>query len=172
MFQAPTPVVESIAPVPIMFQAPTPLVESIAPVPAVFPFSPDASDTSSPEDEYNALLGVVASAHQVFYTGRECGALEPGKRDADRVSWSRTSGLVAEMVWWVIPCGFARRLLGVGMRGGNSNVLGSFLRYEQHARRLGGGASGAGNEREEDEYEWHGFWRGCWGGCEVCAEGP
>ena len=42
------------------------------------------------------------------------------------------------------------------------------------SRRLGGGASGAGDEREEDEYEWYGFWKGCWGqgACEVCAGGP
>ena len=72
-----------------------------------------------------------------------------------------------------------------GMRGGSSNVLGHFLRYEQHAcllvemlarpcgTRLLEQASGAGHEREEEEYEWHGFWRGCWGqgGCEVCAGG-
>ena len=52
-----SPVVEYIAPAPAVFQAPTPVVESIAPVPAVFhapvfPLSPDASDTSSPGDEY------------------------------------------------------------------------------------------------------------------------
>ena len=40
VFQAPTPVVESVAPVPVVFHGP------------VFPLSLDASDVSSPEDEY------------------------------------------------------------------------------------------------------------------------
>ena len=48
ILQAPTPVVEYLAPVPAVFQAP------------VFPLSPDTSDTSSPEDEHE-LLGLVAS---------------------------------------------------------------------------------------------------------------
>ena len=41
-------------------------------------------------------------------------------------------------------------------------------------RRLGGDASGTGNERDEYESEWQKFWRKCWGpgGCEVCAGGP
>ena len=42
MFQAPTSVVESIAPVPAVFHAP------------VFPLSPDASDMSSPKNEYTS----------------------------------------------------------------------------------------------------------------------
>ena len=89
-------VVESIAPAPGVIQAPTPVVEYLAPVPAVchapvFCLSSDASDLSSPEDECTSSC-IVASAHQILYTGRKCGALEPGKRDADRVSWSRTSG--------------------------------------------------------------------------------
>ena len=49
-------VVESSTPAPAVFQASSSVVESIAPVPAVFHapvflLSPDASDTSSPEDE-------------------------------------------------------------------------------------------------------------------------
>ena len=54
-----TPAVEYIAPAPAVILAPTPVVEFFAPVPAVFhapvsPLSPDASDTSSHEDEYTS----------------------------------------------------------------------------------------------------------------------
>ena len=55
VIQAPSPVVEYLAPVPSGVQAPSPVVESVAQCHApVFPLSPDASDTSSPEDVYTS----------------------------------------------------------------------------------------------------------------------
>ena len=109
VIQAPTPAVEYITPVPSVFQAPTPMVESIAPVPVVFqapvfPLSPDASDTSSPEDEYTRSweslpvpiksftqvesaepLNLASETPTVFH-GRE---LPAGRRD----------GLVGHALW-------------------------------------------------------------------------
>ena len=92
VIQAPTPMVESIAPVPVVFQAP------------VFPLSPDASDTSSPEDEYTRSweslpvpiksftqvesaepLNLASETPTVFH-GRE---LPAGRRD----------GLVGHALW-------------------------------------------------------------------------
>ena len=124
VIQAPTPVVEYLAPVPSDVQAPPAVVESVAQCHApVFPLSPDASDLSSPEDVYTRSWESSPVPIKSLNTGRECGTLEPGKRQNFR--------LVAETGWWVMPSGFARRLLCVGMCGGSSDVLGSFLRYEQ-----------------------------------------
>ena len=98
-----------LSPVPSVFQAPTPVVESVAPVPVVFnapvfPLSPDASDTSSPEDEYTRSweslpvpikcftqvesaepLNLASETPTVFH-GRE---LQAGRRD----------GLVGHALW-------------------------------------------------------------------------
>ena len=177
MIQAPTPVVEYITPVFSVFQAPTPVVESIAPVSVVFqapvfPFSPDASDTSSPEDEYTRSWESLPVPVESFTQVESAEPLNLASETPTVFSWSRTSGWSPRWVGGSCPVASQGRLLDVGMRGGSSNVLGSFLRYcgdgwrglavrAFWSGRLGG--SGAGNEREEDEYEWHRFWRGCWG---------
>ena len=105
VIQAPTPAVEYITPVHSVFHAPTPVVESVAQCHApVFPLSPDASDMSSPEDEYTRSweslpvpiksftqvesaepLNLASETPTVFH-GRE---LPAGRRD----------GLVSHALW-------------------------------------------------------------------------
>ena len=124
----PAPVVEYIVPVPAVISSPKPVVEFLAPAPAVFYAATPVVESIAPVPVVFHAPVFPLETPTVFH-GRE---LPPGRRD----------GLV------VMPCGFGRRLLGVGMRGGGSNVLGSFLRHEQRvcllmvrafwSRRLGG----------------------------------
>ena len=114
--------VDYIAPVPAVIQTPTSAVEYITPVPCfkrqrqwwsllhlcLRCFTRQCSSLSLRMHRTRLRLktstrapGSRCQCHQVFYTGRECGALEPGKRDADRVSWSRTSGWSPR---WVGSC--------------------------------------------------------------------
>ena len=154
MYAAPAPVVDHIAPAPVGDAAPAPVVEHI----------PQA----------HAVSRSASSAHQIFYTGGECGALEPDKRDADRIPWSRTSGWspggscpVASQggcTAWVCVAAAATSSAASFF---TSNVSASLWRcwrcLEVRAfwsRRLGGDASGTGNERDENQYEWQEFWRG------------
>ena len=102
------PWLSQVAPAPVVEHiAPAHAVSCSAPTPTVFSQFPDASDLSSPEDEHALLglvpvpIGTVALVENVFH-GRERAT-----------------------------CGFAWRLLDVGMRGDNSSVLGSFPRCEQ-----------------------------------------
>ena len=189
--QAPTPVVECLAPVPAVFQAPTPVVESIAQCHApVFPLSPDASDTSSPEDMYTSswvLLPVpiktCSSKVSAEAVGQTC--------ETPTVMHGRGLPAVSRDMGVGFASGFVRRPLVRGMLGGSGGVHSSSVRYVQHAcllvvwlvvrpcglRHLGQVSwwrHFVNWQREgRDEYEWHGFWKGCWsqGGCEVCAGG-
>ena len=93
VYAALAPVVEYLAPVPSDVQAPTPVVESIAQCHApVFPLSPDASDTSSPEDMYTSSWVSLPVPIKTCTTDVSAEAEGQGVRDTGCDTWSRTSG--------------------------------------------------------------------------------
>ena len=138
-YVTPTPVDEYIAPAPAVHAAPAPVVVFIAPahavscsapVPVAFPLSLDASDMSLAEDVYTRSWESLP-APIVFYTGRACGAFEPGKRDADRVSGRELPAVSRDR--WLFHSGIVWRPLVRGMLGGSGGMHSSFARYLQHA---------------------------------------
>ena len=181
-YVAPTPVDEYVAPVPAVDAAPAPVVEFIAPAHAVscsapvlvgFPLSPDASDMSSPEDVYarswESLPVPTKSVTQV----ESAEPLNLASETPTVFRWSRSTGYGPRSVGGSCPVaskGSAWVCVAVAATCSAAFFVTSSMRASWWkcwrglavrafwSRRLGGVASGTGNEREEDECEWHGFW--------------